>query len=126
MAISVGYRPPKVNAAVAISAVAGGALHEGLKVILEAANQNVPVEDGVLLASGRVVSEGTHAAITYGKDDDGGGTHAPSNQYVVKQHEDPELNHPNGGTFKWLESAIASHREEAAAAVAAALRKALI
>lgn len=125
MAIRFKYTPPAVNAVEIMLVATPAAAHAGAQLILDAAQPNVPVDQGVMKASGRVVQEGTHAAITYGRDDDGTATHAPSNQYVVKQHEDAELAHPNGGTFKWLETAMHSEGAHAAEAMAALLRDAL-
>lgn len=125
MAMSFKYTPPAVNAVEVMLVATPLAAKAGAQLILDAAQPNVPVEQGVMKASGRIEAEGNHAVITYGRDDDGTATHAPSNQYVVKQHEDGELNHPNGGNFKWLETAMHSEGEHVAEGIAAILREAL-
>lgn len=119
MGISFKYVPPKVNALAVLASAAPAAAQAAAQVILNASQPQVPVEEGVLKASGRTVSEGLTSYITYGRDDDGDSKHAPSNQYAVKQHEDLTLNHPNGGNGKFLEDPM--HSEAPAAAMAAAM-----
>jgi len=126
MSVRVTYVPPRLDATLLLRGAAAEAVDAAAHVVLDASQPGVPVEEGVLKASGRVVREdGLSAAITYGRDDDGDGTHAPSNQYAVKQHEDMTLNHPNGGGPKWLETALHSAGERAVEAMSVALRKAL-
>lgn len=125
MSLLVSYVPPRVNAALAVHEVLGEAAKAAADVILDASQPGVPVEEGVLKASGRVVPDGISAVITYGHDNDGGADHAPSNQYAIKQHEDMTLNHPNGGGAKWLEQAMHTAGGRAIDAAAATLHKAL-
>jgi hypothetical protein len=74
-------------------------------------------------ASGRTGRGDTGAYVTYGSDDDGTAKHAPSNQYVVKQHEDGELHHPNGGEFKFLEKPMHAAHEAMLGAAAVELKR---
>jgi hypothetical protein len=125
MAVSWRYTPPKVNVAAVIAAAAPLASHAAAEHLLEASRGLVPVEEGVLKASGRVVQDESRAVVTYGRDDDGGDGHAPSNQYVIVQHEDLALNHPNGGSAKFLEVPMNSERDTVAKIVGHELRQAL-
>lgn len=124
MALVVTYTPPKRNAAVAMHAAVELAEEAAAHALLDASQPLVPVEEGVLKASGRVVRDETGQAVTYGKDDDGDGTHAPSNQYAAIQHEDLTLNHPNGGQAKFLETPMHSAHEAILAAGAAEMKRA--
>ncbi|MCW2496346.1 hypothetical protein [Jatrophihabitans sp.] len=130
MAIAWKFTPPAINGVLAVSAAADAAVEAAAHLVLDAAAPNVPVADGVLKASGRVVDGEAMAGIslahvTYGSDDDSTAKHAPSNQYVVKQHEDGELAHPNGGTWKWLEHAMHAEASHVAEHLASGLRKVL-
>lgn len=123
MAIRFKYTPPKIDARVALAAAGAIGVRAGAETLLAASQGLVPVEDGVLKASGRVETEGLHAAVTYGRDDDGSEHHAPSNQYVIPQHEDMEFNHPNGGEAKFLEKPMNTEHAAIAADLAAPIRK---
>lgn len=129
MAISVTYTPPKRNALVVLAAAAELAVDAVANEVLDEAQPNVPVLDGVMKASGRVVPGDVMgglvtAHVTYGSDDDGTATHAPSNQYVVEQHEDGDLDHPNGGNWKWLEHAMHQAAADARETIAKTIREA--
>jgi CO/xanthine dehydrogenase Mo-binding subunit len=124
MAVVCSYTPPKRNAAVAMHAAVEAAEHAAAEALLDAAQQLVPVEEGVLKASGRTVRDNTGQAITFGKDDDGDETHAPSNQYAIPQHEDGSLNHPNGGQWKFLETPMHQAHEAILVAGAVELKRA--
>jgi hypothetical protein len=124
MAVVCTYTPPKRNAAALMHAAVEAAEHAAAEALLDAAKQLVPVEEGVLKASGRTVRDNTGQAITFGKDDDGDETHAPSNQYAVIQEVDDTLNHPNGGQAHFLETAMHSAREAILTAGAVELKRA--
>lgn len=123
MAVQFKYTPPKIDARLALAAAGAVAVDAAATVLLKASDALVPVEEGILLASGRVETEGLHASVTYGRDDDGTEHHAPSNQYVVPQHEDQEFHHPNGGKSKFLEDPMNSEHTAIAAAMAVPLKK---
>lgn len=88
MAIQFSFQPPRTNPAVALHLAVEAAEQAVADAVLDASRPLVPVDQGVLAASGRTVRTEHGVAVTYGKDDDGTKTHAPSNQYAVKQHED--------------------------------------
>jgi hypothetical protein len=75
--------------------------------ILAVSNERIPVEAAVAQKSGRVVRDDATGTvwITYGLDNDGTATHAPSNQYIERIHEDVEMKHPHGGQSHFLSSA---------------------
>lgn len=124
MTVLWSYTPPKLNGALLVHAAVSAAEDEAAKAWLDASQQLVPVEEGVLKASGRTMRDSTGVAVTYGKDDDDDGKHAPSNQYVVKQHEDLTLNHPHGGEGKFLEKPMHAAREAILMAGAVEMKRA--
>jgi len=125
MPMSWTFRPPTVEPIARLIASQKITEEAVAHELLALSQPLVPVEEGVLKASGRVVEHDGGFAVTYGLDDDGTDKHAPSNQYAVRQHEDAELHHPNGGQWKFLEQpANAEHgklREAAMAALRATL-----
>ena len=123
MSVAWRYTPPAVNAIPVVRAAAEAAVDAAARIVLDASRDDVPVEEGVLKASGRVVADGLTAAVTYGRDDDGHDGHAPSNQYAVIQHEDMTLNHPNGGGPKFLEGAMHGEAAHVAETLVAGIRK---
>lgn len=123
MAIKFTYQPPKVDARAVLATVAATAANAGAEQLLRASQPHVPVEEAVLLHSGRVVSDGLHAYVTYGRDDDGTPGHAPSNDYVLVQHEDYALNHPNGGEAGFLLKPFRSESRHIIEAMVVLLRK---
>lgn len=124
MAVRFTYRPPVVSPAVLIHAAVEGAADAAASALLDASQPLVPVEDGVLKASGRTVRDGHGVAVTYGRDDDGSDKHAASNVYGVIVHEDLTANHPNGGTAKFLETPMHSAREAIMVAAAVEMKRA--
>lgn len=128
MALTIRVTPPKIDARVRLTAAIPAATKAAADVLLDSSKGGVPVEEGVLKASGRVEQDGRGAYITFGRDDDGDEHHAPSNQYVLVQHEDMDLNHPNGGGPKWLELTVHDEgtRAKALAEAAVVLRAALL
>ena len=64
--------------------------------VLPEADENCPIDHGVMIGSHTVERVGNSAVrIGYG---------GPASEYVIVQHEDTTLNHPRG-TSKWLENA---------------------
>jgi hypothetical protein len=83
-------------------AVAQGG-YAAMQVIMEEARALCPVEEGWMRASGFVArpSMTTRGTVTVNS-----GFGGASEEYVVRQHEDTSLSHPNGGQAKWFEAAI--------------------
>lgn len=80
----------------------GAGLYGAGNEIMRDSKRRVPVDLGVLRGSGYVtlpqVQTGAVAVeLGYG---------GPAAAYAVKQHEDTTLNHPEGGSAKFLESAV--------------------
>lgn len=123
--MTVKFIPPKINPAVRVAAAVETTELLMAKKLLEASLPGVPVEQGTLYESGRVVPTEHGVAVTFGADDDGDESHAPSNHYVLRQHEDETLAHPNGGHAHWLSTAMHTSRREVATVAAVSLRKAL-
>lgn len=88
--------------------------------IMTSSKKMVPVDQGILRASGYVDAprdDGKRITVELGY----GGAAAA---YAVRQHEDLSLNHPGGGQAKFLELAVEAARPHAADVVAAHARKA--
>jgi hypothetical protein len=82
--------------------LAAALFEEGEEIMARSKSEFVPVETGVLRASGYVeapVIEGEDISVTLGF---GGAASA----YALKQHEDTTLHHPNGGQAKYLEQPL--------------------
>lgn len=75
---------------------------EAAQELLARSSRLVPIEEGTLEASGRVVSNGEGASVGYGS----GGAEA----YAARQHEDLSLSHDAGRQGKYLEQ---PHRQMA-------------
>ncbi len=83
----------------AMRRAAAEALNAAAEVLLEEANQSVPIEEGTLLRSGMVEPADPGdlvASVGYGGE---------ASAYAVKQHEDTSLRHDPGRTPKWLQNA---------------------
>ena len=108
--------PERALKAVREGAAAG--LDDASRGILERSNARVPVDQGDLLASGRVVvdPDTLKAAVSYG------GT--PELDVVaVVQHERMDYHHPSGGQPKFLESSFVDERNNVLPVIAAAIKK---
>lgn len=82
------------------------AVREEAELILEVAKnpQLIPIKSGAMRDSGRVtetVTRGNEISTTI----EFGGS-SPSSRYTYWQHENMEINHPNGGGPKFLEKAL--------------------
>ena len=88
------------EAADALDDGARAGVGDALEHILQVSNTRVPLEEGPLQASGRVVHDGNRGAVSYG---DG-----PSAAYAAVQHEHTEFRHSNGRIAKYLEVTLAS------------------
>ncbi len=71
-------------------------LREGLEALLERSNELAPEDEGELIDSGEVRIDDLTGQVSYK------GRGFP---YEILQHENLELEHPNGGEAKFLESA---------------------
>ncbi|MBM3717146.1 MAG: HK97 gp10 family phage protein [Actinobacteria bacterium] len=76
-----------------LEAAAAAGLRTGARGVLAEARDRAPVDDGDLRKSGRVVMDDLDATVKFT---------APHAAIV---HEKTELNHPNGGQAKFLETA---------------------
>jgi hypothetical protein len=119
MAIRVTYTPPKINAAERLAVAAPLAAMAGAEVLLAASLPLVPVASEDLKKSGRVEAHGHGAAVIYDAVSPDG------YPYGIRQHEDLELHHPNGGQAKFLEQPMHSEHVAILAAEAAVIRAAL-
>lgn len=120
MALVFRYKPPTVNAAVALAAAVPAATHAIAEAILADSQPLVPVESGALKASGKVTQEGSKATVSYDvvSDEDG-------YPYGIRQHEDLALHHPNGGQAHFLSQPMSSDPAGRVLIAATILREAL-
>lgn len=117
MPVNWSYRAPAVNAAVQLAGIKALAEQTGAAVLLAKSKPLVPVESGRLVASGQVVHDGDGAAVVYSATNPADGY-----DYAVKQHEDAELHHPNGGQDKYLEQPMHTEHEAVGGAMAEVVR----
>lgn len=120
MPIAWTYRPPVVNAVVVLAAVKAEAEAAGAHVILSKSNENAPRDTGQMIDTAKVVSDAGGAVIVYPA------TSPEGYPYPVRQHEDMQLNHRHGGGPKFLEDAMHSEQEAAAAVMLGIIRRALL
>lgn len=83
----------------AVKRAGAEALNDAAEVLLEEANRTVPIEEGILSASGNV-DEATPFSLTASV-----GYGGAASAYAVYQHERTDLRHDAGKTAKWLENA---------------------
>lgn len=86
-------------------------LEEAAGFVFEKSQEQVPVEDGDLKATGKVTMQGDKAAISYG------------GPYAVYQHELLGLKHLHGGNAKFLERPLVDERDREARIIADAIRE---
>jgi hypothetical protein len=91
--------------------LAGEGLQRALEHTLGVSNSRVPLEEGTLERSGRVVRDGLNGAISY------------DTIYARRQHEELEWKHLPGRTAKFLENAMNSEREVMLRLMAVPLRR---
>ena len=73
--------------------------------LLDLSKPEVPYDEGVLEASGRVRQEGDGKyVVSYGR--------GMAESYAIVQHERLDYNHPKKGKAKYLEDPLNQHREE--------------
>lgn len=136
MAIGWRYIPPALDAIPVVAAAAESGVLAAAEHLLTAAQKRVPVESGRLRDSGQVTpTGGASAAVSFGREDDAEltgfdehdrakGTSA-SADYAVKQHEDMTLDHPNGGSAKYLEQPMHEEAATIGELLAGSIRKAI-
>lgn len=89
--------------------------YEGMQPVMEDAKMRAPKDTTAMALSGYVAkpqmfsSGGTRVEAGFGGD---------SEQYVIRQHEDERLNHPNGGEAKFLQKALDAGEGEIRATIA--------
>lgn len=91
------------------SAVTDG-LGKALQHILDVSNENAPEDQRDLKDSGKVDQDGFAGDITYDA------------EYAVAQHERLDFHHPNGGSAKYLESAMNTEAAKVAEIIAREVR----
>ncbi|CAL9503946.1 minor capsid protein [Streptomyces sp. enrichment culture] len=79
--------------------LAGEGLERGLEHVLGEARRIVPLEEGTLERSGRVVRDGLNGAVTF------------DTVYAVRQHEELTWKHLPGRQAKYLETPMTSERD---------------
>lgn len=86
-------------------------LQRALEHTLGVSNRHVPLEEGTLERSGRVVRDGLNGAISY------------DTVYARRQHEELTWKHLPGRTAKYLENAMNSERDVMLQLMAVSLRR---
>lgn len=91
--------------------LAGEGLQRGLEHVLNEANKLVPLDEGTLERSGRVVRDGLNGAITY------------DTVYARRQHEELTWKHLPGRSAKYLEIPMNRERETVLQLMAVDIRR---
>lgn len=91
--------------------LASEGLTRALEHTLTEARRIVPLEEGTLERSGRVVVDGLDGAITF------------DTRYAVRQHEEMDWRHAPGRSAKFLEKPMASEQRVMLALMAVPLRR---
>ncbi|MDT9688195.1 minor capsid protein [Streptomyces sp. P9(2023)] len=91
--------------------LAGEGLQRGLEHVLFEANKLVPLDEGTLERSGRVVRDGLNGAITY------------DTVYARRQHEELTWKHLPGRSAKYLEIPMNRERETVLQLMAVDIRR---
>jgi hypothetical protein len=86
-------------------------LRKGLEHVLERARAIVPLREGPLERSGRVVQDGLEGAVTF------------DTVYARRQHEELDWKHLPGRTAKYLEKPMNSERQVVLELMAVGLRR---
>lgn len=109
--VSMKWNGDRVSADVHSSALRGAdkAAHRlrGLSVA------RAPVRDGILRGSAAVTVSGSGAAVSY------------NTPYAVRQHEELDYQHPQGGQAKYLEGPLKEREDELLDIIAASVRRSL-
>jgi len=92
MSVKATWNGDKALAAFAQNKAMG--LRLAAEAVLDASNARVPFRDGELKESGKAITDGDEAAVSY------------DTPYAARQHEEVGWNHPNGGQAKYLETAL--------------------
>lgn len=99
----------------AIESARTSSLMDAGEHLLQAASHTIPLEEGVMMGSGVVASDGD-GTVAVGYTD-----HPPK---LLRQHEDVTLNHAPGRRAKWLELAGQEQHAAMQAHIVDALRSA--
>lgn len=91
--------------------LAGEGLERGLEHVLGEARRIVPLEEGTLERSGRVVRDGLLGGVTF------------DTVYAVRQHEELTWKHLPGRQAKYLETPMNSERDVVLRLMAVPLRR---
>ena len=92
-----------------------GTYAAGQDIMLDA-RARAPVKDDWLRPSGYVAKTANGVEMGFG---------GAAEAYVVRQHEDLSLNHPNGGEAKFFERAIDANRDQTKEIIATYVRAAM-
>lgn len=92
--------------------------YDGMQDMMVTAKDNAPKDTGALAGSGYVTAPEVKSNGLVTAEAGFGG---PSQDYVVRQHEDMTLQHPNGGEAQFLTRALDEHRSAMTDAVAKAV-----
>lgn len=89
------------------------ALDEAGDFLLEQANRTAPIEEAVLIGSGKVTTDRDDLVTTVSYD----------TPYAVRQHEDTRLRHDQGRRAKWLELTFREQKHRVLRYLADRIRK---
>ena len=78
-------------------------MYDAMQEVMLDAKARTPVDTGAMRDSGYVTAPEVNSNRQVSIEAGFGG---PSQEYVVRQHEDTSLNHPNGGEAKFFENAL--------------------
>lgn len=117
MAVTIRYVRPKINAVARMAAAKAAGAGAIADKLLENSQPLVPVLNEDLKKSGRVVElGGSKRAVLYDA------VSPEGYPYGIRQHEDGELHHPNGGEDHFLSKPMEGHNGEYLGAAVVAMR----
>lgn len=123
--VTMDWKGPAVAATIRGAAFAG--LVESAEAIFVESQLEIPRASEQAAESGDVIADeaaGT-VTITFGDNTLRHGNTSPSNEYIVRLHEDMDQRHPNGGKAKFLEDPLNEAATRAGATVARHVREVL-
>lgn len=101
-----------------VEVATGFGTYEGLQIVMLDAKSRAPKETHAMAESGYV----TAPSVSGGRVHIEAGFGGPSEDYVVRQHFDTGLNHPNGGEAMFFQNALDAHETDVTDAVARHVR----
>jgi hypothetical protein len=103
----------RINEDAPVAAAFG--LYEGMQEVMVDAKARAPKDTEAMARSGYVTAPENRAGVEVVIESGFGGDSA---EYVVRQHEDLGLNHPNGGEARWFSNALTAGRDLISKAIA--------